>query len=104
MHDVGIKVHQLKHIKLHGKILVSDGARAIIGSINLAPGSFDSRRELAIEVQDAHILKRLNEVVQHDWEKSHPIDLTDAGLQADLEKHKKGDADLALNAGARGGA
>ena len=26
--------------------------RAIIGSINLAPGSFDSRRELAIEVDD----------------------------------------------------
>jgi cardiolipin synthase len=104
MHDVGIKVHQLKHIKLHGKMLMSDGARAIIGSINLAPGSFDSRRELAIEVRDAHILNRLNEVVERDWEKSHPIDLTDEGLRAELEKHNKAGADLAIKAGARGGA
>jgi cardiolipin synthase A/B len=102
MHDVGIKVHKLKHIKLHGKMLLGDGARAIIGSINLAPGSFDSRRELAIEVHDSHILNRLNEVVQRDWEQSHPIDLTDKGLQAELEKHNKADADLALKASARG--
>jgi cardiolipin synthase A/B len=103
MNDVGIKIHKLKHIKLHGKMLLADGARAIIGSINLAPGSFDSRRELAIEVKDPHILRRLNEVVERDWEKSHPIDLTDKGLQAELEKHNKADADLALKAGVRGG-
>ena len=41
-----------KHIKLHAKLILADDARAIIGSINLAPGSFDSRRELAIEVDD----------------------------------------------------
>jgi cardiolipin synthase len=104
MNDVGIKIHKLKHMKLHGKVLLGDGARAIIGSINLAPGSFDSRRELAIEVRDSHILDRLSEVVQCDWEASHPIDLSDKGLQADLEKHNKGDADLALKAGARRGA
>ena len=52
MHDVGIKIHKLKHLKLHAKMLLADGKRAIVGSINLAPGSFDSRRELAIEVDD----------------------------------------------------
>jgi phosphatidylserine/phosphatidylglycerophosphate/cardiolipin synthase-like enzyme len=103
MHDVGIKVHQLKHIKLHGKMLLADGTRAIIGSINLAPGSFDSRRELAIEVRDSEVVNRLNQVVQRDWEKSHTIDLTDAGLRAELEKHDKGDTDLALKAGVRSG-
>jgi hypothetical protein len=30
------------HLKLHGKCL-ADGLRAIVGSINLAPGSFDDR-------------------------------------------------------------
>ena len=49
--DVGIKVRKLKGLKLHAKMLLADGERAIIGSINLAPGSFDSRRELAIEVR-----------------------------------------------------
>ena len=49
--DIGIKVHKLKALKLHAKILLADEARAIVGSINLAPGSFDTRRELAIEVR-----------------------------------------------------
>jgi hypothetical protein len=40
-------------------MLMADGARAIIGSINLTAGSFDSRCELAIEVDDDDILDRL---------------------------------------------
>ena len=83
--DVGIKVHKLKGLKLHAKLLFADGVRAIIGSINLAPGSFDSRRELAIEVRDEHIVERIHEVVHQDWENSHPLDLTDEGLMAELE-------------------
>ena len=87
MDDVGIKIHKLKHLKLHAKMLLADGARSIIGSINLAPGSFDSRRELAIEVRDDAVVSRLQKVVHHDWENSHPLDLTDEGLLADLERH-----------------
>ena len=70
MDDVGIKVHKLKHLKLHAKMLFADGLRAIVGSINLAPGSFDSRRELAIEVRDEDVIGRLHRVVHHDWENS----------------------------------
>jgi cardiolipin synthase len=93
MHDVGAKVHQLKGLKLHGKMLLADESRAVVGSINLAPGSFDARRELAIETDAHHVVKRLVETSHRDWENSHPIDLSDAGLLADLEKH-----------GAKGGA
>jgi phosphatidylserine/phosphatidylglycerophosphate/cardiolipin synthase-like enzyme len=85
MDDVGIKVHKLKHLKLHGKMLIADGSRAIIGSINLAPGSFDDRRELAIEITDEDVVERLHEIAKADWENSHPIDLTDEGLLADLQ-------------------
>lgn len=46
---------------------------------NLAPGSFDSRRECAIEVRDADVLDRLHEVAHADWQNSHPLDLTDEG-------------------------
>ncbi len=83
--DVGVKVHKIRGLKLHAKLLCADGVRAIIGSINLAPGSFDSRRELAIEVRDEDVMDRIHKVVQNDWENSHPIDLTDEGLIADLE-------------------
>jgi len=85
MADVGIKIHKLKHLKLHGKMLLADGERAIIGSINIAPGSFDDRRELAIEIHDEAIIERLHEVAQADWENSHPLDLSDEGLLEDLK-------------------
>ncbi len=97
MDDVGIKVHKLRHLKLHAKMLLADGVRAIIGSINLAPGSFDSRRELAIEVRDEDVIERLDKIARHDWENSHPLDLTDEGLLADLED-RLGAEDLALHA------
>jgi cardiolipin synthase A/B len=88
MDDVGIKVHKLKHLKLHGKLLLADHSRAIIGSINLAPGSFDSRRELAVEVHHPEIVERLRKIVHHDWKHSHPLDLSDEGLLKELEKHQ----------------
>ena len=47
----GIKVHKLKQLRLHGKMLLRDGVAAIVGSINFAAGSLDGRRELAIEVR-----------------------------------------------------
>jgi cardiolipin synthase A/B len=86
MHDVGIKIHKLKKLRLHGKMLLADGARAVVGSINLAPGSFDDRRELAIEVDDAQVIERLIKVAAHDWEHSHALDLSDEGLLAELSK------------------
>ena len=90
MDDVGIKIHKLRHLKLHGKMLLADGCRAIVGSINLAPGSFDHRRELAIELNDAEVVERLQKIAHHDWKHSHPLDLTDEGLYEDLELHGNG--------------
>jgi len=83
--DVGIKVHKLKHLKLHGKALLRDGTAAIVGSINLATGSLDGRRELAIEVRDEDLIDRLHKTLKHDWRHSRPLDLSDEGLLADLE-------------------
>jgi phosphatidylserine/phosphatidylglycerophosphate/cardiolipin synthase-like enzyme len=83
--DLGIKIHKLKHLKLHGKMLLADGVAAIVGSINFAAGSLDDRRELAIEVRDDQIVDRLYETANRDWAHSHPLDLSDDGLVADLE-------------------
>jgi len=98
MQDVGIKVHKLKHLKLHAKMLLIDRSRVVVGSINLAPGSFDSRRELAIDVRDESVVDRMTKIVRHDWKHSHVLDLTDEGLLAELERHKIDGADeLALD-------
>jgi cardiolipin synthase len=92
--DMGIKIHKLKHLRLHGKMLLRDGVAAIVGSINFAAGSLDGRRELAIEVRDDDVVDRLHEVAQHDWEHSHSLDLSDEGLMADLEDRIEGGAGL----------
>jgi cardiolipin synthase A/B len=89
VHDVGAKVHALKGLKLHAKMILADEKRAIVGSINLSPGSFDGRRELAIETDAHHVVRRLNEAAQTDWANSRKLDLTDAGLLRDLEKRSE---------------
>lgn len=104
MRDVGAKIHQLKHLKLHGKMLLADEERAVIGSINLAPGSFDERRELAIEVDAPEVISRLKEVTRRDWENSSMLDLSDEGVLADLAKRHqghKGAKQLALKSGGK---
>src|SRR5713226_9951897 len=94
MDDVGIKIHKLKHLKLHGKMLVADGVTAIVGSINFAAGSLDDRRELAIEVRDDEVVDRLHKVARHDWEHSHPLDLSDEGLLVAVEGRVEGSAEM----------
>jgi phosphatidylserine/phosphatidylglycerophosphate/cardiolipin synthase-like enzyme len=66
-------------------MFLADGVAGVVGSINLAPGSFDGRRELAIEVRDDAVVERLHDVARADWANSHPLDLSDAGLLADLK-------------------
>jgi cardiolipin synthase A/B len=103
MEDVGIKIHKLKHLKLHAKMLLADGVRAIVGSINLTPGSFDSRRELAIEVHEDEVVDRLHDIVHQDWENSRPLDLTDEGLLAELQDQKEAESlGLGVGYGKRG--
>jgi phosphatidylserine/phosphatidylglycerophosphate/cardiolipin synthase-like enzyme len=98
MDDVGIKIHTIKHLKLHGKIFFADNIRAVIGSINLTAGSFDERRELAIELNDDESVDRLREIIKSDWENSHPMDLSDQGLLDDLKSRIEGAEELlALN-------
>jgi cardiolipin synthase len=94
MDDVGIKIHKLKHLRLHGKMLLADRIVAIVGSINFAAGSLDGRRELAIEVRDDNVVERLHQVAHHDWEQSHPLDLSTEGLLADLEDRIEDSAEM----------
>jgi phosphatidylserine/phosphatidylglycerophosphate/cardiolipin synthase-like enzyme len=70
-------------------MILADDKRAIVGSINLSPGSFDGRRELAVETDAHHVVRRLSEAAQTDWRNSHKLDLTDAGLLKDLAKRSE---------------
>ena len=53
---------------------------------------------LAIEFGDDDIIDRLQKIAHYDWEHSHPMDLSDEGLFADLEAHEGGAEKLVLRA------
>jgi phosphatidylserine/phosphatidylglycerophosphate/cardiolipin synthase-like enzyme len=90
--DVGAKVHHIKG--LHAKMMLADGQRAIVGSINLSPGSFDDRRELALQTDTPEVIERLEKYFHHDWKHSHKVDLTDQGIVRDLERHHRDDLEV----------
>lgn len=73
----GVKVHRQKRPKLHAKLLLADGDRALIGSMNIDRSAFDLRRELGIVLDDAPIVKRLGEVFERDWDDGHRWDAPD---------------------------
>jgi phosphatidylserine/phosphatidylglycerophosphate/cardiolipin synthase-like enzyme len=80
----GIKVHRQKHLKLHAKLLLADGERALVGSMNIDRSAFDLRRELGIIVDDEHIVERLTGVFERDWDRSHRWEAPDP---LDVAKH-----------------
>ena len=84
----GIKVRRQKHLKLHAKLLIVDGERAQVGSMNIDRSAFDLRRELGIVVGDAPIIKGLGKVFEHDWHESKAYEAPDP-LQPD--KHHEGE-------------
>ncbi len=63
----GVKVRRQKHLKLHAKLIIADGKRAQIGSMNIDRSAFDLRRELGIVLHHDHVIKGLSKVFEHDW-------------------------------------
>jgi len=72
-----VKVRRQKHLKVHAKLLLADGARALTGSMNLDRSAFDLRRELGAVVHAPAIVGRLQELFDHDWHKAEHWDAPD---------------------------
>ena len=86
LEDLGINVHKLHGTHLHAKLILADKSRALLSSFNIYPKCFNERRELGIRFNDPLLIKRLVEIFKNDWENSKRMDLTEEGIQADLEK------------------
>lgn len=72
-HRFDIKVHAQKHPKLHGKLIIADHKRALMGSMNIHRNAFDHRRELGMVVHDRNAVEGLLAVYKRDWEASEPF-------------------------------
>ena len=89
MQRSGIRVHRQKHLKLHAKLILADGSRALLGSMNIDRSAFDLRRELGIGVDDQAIIARLRRIFTHEWEHSHRYEVPDP-----LEAEKPSDDEI----------
>jgi hypothetical protein len=95
MERFGVKVRRQKHLKLHAKLLLVDGAYAQTGSMNIDRSAFDLRRELGIESDAPEVVARLQETFVADWEAASkysapdPLDpsLHEAVLREPSEAH-----------------
>jgi cardiolipin synthase A/B len=73
----GVKVHKMKNLRVHAKLIVVDDEQALVGSMNIDRSAFDLRRELGITIGDQPTVARLKEVFTTDWDLSHPYDAPD---------------------------
>jgi cardiolipin synthase len=73
----GVKVHKMKNLRVHAKLIVVDDEQALVGSMNIDRSAFDLRRELGIMISDQPTVARLKEVFNTDWDLSHHYDAPD---------------------------
>jgi cardiolipin synthase len=70
MQRFGVKIRRQKHLKLHAKLILVDGAYAQTGSMNIDRSAFDLRRELGIESDAPDVVERLKTTFQADWDQA----------------------------------
>jgi hypothetical protein len=68
----------------NGNYLSATGRRQFTNQF--ANGTIAQHGQLAIEVRDDEPVERMAKIAHHDWKHSHPLDLSDEGLQTHLEE------------------
>lgn len=77
MEQLGVKVRKQKNLRLHAKLLIADGHRALIGSMNIDRSAFDLRRELGAVVAGKATVHLLEAVFEADWHAAHHYEAPD---------------------------
>jgi cardiolipin synthase A/B len=77
LHEADIKIHFLKHPKLHAKLMIRDNKAALVGSMNIHHRAFDERRELGMVLTDKPLVKKLIDTFQADWDSAKKFEIPD---------------------------
>ena len=89
--DLGGKLHKQTNLRSHAKLILVDGAKALVSTQNLDQPAFDTRREVGIVVDDANVARQIASVFESDWgtskryEPPYPTSLLD---DPDDESHQ----------------
>ncbi len=73
----GVRIRRQHGLRLHSKLLVADGERALIGSMNIDRSAFDLRREMGAVFDDAAAVQKLDKQFDHDWQDAKSYDPPD---------------------------
>lgn len=71
----GAQVREIKKPKMHAKLVLVDGQRALVGSQNLDKSCFELRRELGVIVEHPLPVASLAQTFEADWAQSKPSSL-----------------------------
>ena len=71
--SAGVQVRSIRSPYQHAKMLLVDGERALIGSINFTQTSMDDNREAGIVLADPLSLNRLFAVFEGDWSSGEAV-------------------------------
>ena len=63
----GVLIHNSDEFEIHAKVIMIDGKRALVGSINLTQPSIDENRELSVVTVDPAVVALLEKTFEHDW-------------------------------------
>lgn len=63
----GVEVRLVRTPYIHAKLVIVDGVRGWIGSVNFSSNSLDNNRELGILLRDAPIIRTLSATFERDW-------------------------------------
>ena len=73
----GVQLRHQRGLRLHSKLLVADGHRALVGSMNIDRSAFDVRRELGVVFTDHRAVTALNHCFKRDWDEASVYDPPD---------------------------
>ncbi len=65
LHGLGVPVRSIPH--LHTKVIIADGVRGYLGSVNLSMTSLDKNREVGLIVTDPSSIEPLTTTFEADW-------------------------------------
>ena len=85
----GVRLRKQHHLRQHAKLLLADGERAMLGSMNIDTQAYDQRRELGVVFDDPAAVKHLKNRFTSDWHEAKrykPDDPLDRDLPALISK------------------
>ena len=79
----GVRLRKQNHLRQHAKLLLADGERAMLGSMNIDSQAYDQRRELGVVFDDPAAVKQLKKQFAADWKAAKAYTAEDP-LERDL--------------------